>query len=109
MGKNSINLHGHSHGRLKPLPHQYDVGVDARRLRPMTLREILAIQLHHPWRHRPPRRDIGANIGCVSADQSRGLTSSITQLPFLFEHFAQRSLSPSPAKHMDFPNRRASA
>ncbi|HWK44086.1 MAG TPA: metallophosphoesterase [Stellaceae bacterium] len=28
MGKGALNLHGHSHGRLKPLPRQIDVGVD---------------------------------------------------------------------------------
>jgi calcineurin-like phosphoesterase family protein len=42
MGKKSINLHGHSHGRLKPLPRQFDVGVDAQNLRPVTLAELLA-------------------------------------------------------------------
>lgn len=41
IGKGSINLHGHSHGRLKPLPRQYDVGVDAQALRPVTLAEII--------------------------------------------------------------------
>ncbi|MBU1315143.1 MAG: metallophosphoesterase [Alphaproteobacteria bacterium] len=40
MSKKSINLHGHSHGRLKPVPRQFDVGVDARRLRPVTLEEL---------------------------------------------------------------------
>ncbi|MBP1885018.1 K+ transporter [Ensifer mexicanus] len=25
MGKKSINLRGHSHGRLKPMPRQFDV------------------------------------------------------------------------------------
>jgi calcineurin-like phosphoesterase family protein len=40
MGKRSIHLHGHSHGRLKPMPRQFDVGVDPRGLRPMTLVEI---------------------------------------------------------------------
>ncbi len=39
--KGAINLHGHSHGRLKPLPRQYDVGVDARAWRPVTLAELL--------------------------------------------------------------------
>ena len=29
MGKGAWNLHGHSHGRLKPLTRQVDVGVDA--------------------------------------------------------------------------------
>ncbi|MDK1491894.1 metallophosphoesterase family protein [Sinorhizobium sp. 7-81] len=42
MGKRSINLHGHSHGRLKPMPRQFDVGVDRRQLQPITLDEILA-------------------------------------------------------------------
>ncbi|ASS58250.1 hydrolase (plasmid) [Rhizobium leguminosarum] len=41
MGKKSINLHGHSHGRLKPLPRQYDVGVDGQGLRPVTLALLL--------------------------------------------------------------------
>jgi calcineurin-like phosphoesterase family protein len=42
MGKKAVNLHGHSHGKLKPLPRQYDVGVDARGLRPVTLSQLLA-------------------------------------------------------------------
>ena len=29
MGRGVVNLHGHSHGRLKPMPRQHDVGVDA--------------------------------------------------------------------------------
>ena len=41
MGKRSINLHGHSHGKLKPSPRQFDVGVDARELRPVTLDALL--------------------------------------------------------------------
>ncbi len=39
--KGAINLHGHSHGRLKPMPRQHDVGVDARGWRPVTLAELL--------------------------------------------------------------------
>ncbi|EJB06007.1 hypothetical protein Rleg9DRAFT_4907 [Rhizobium leguminosarum bv. trifolii WSM597] len=42
MGKKSINLHGHSHGRLKPLLRQYDVGVDGQELRPVTLELVLS-------------------------------------------------------------------
>ncbi|KQS64121.1 hydrolase [Rhizobium sp. Leaf371] len=42
MGKKSIDLHGHSHGRLKPMPRQFDVGVDAQGLRPVTLADLLA-------------------------------------------------------------------
>ena len=42
MGKGSVNLHGHCHGRLKPQPRQFDVGVDIWGFRPVTLVEILA-------------------------------------------------------------------
>ena len=45
MAKGSINLHGHSHGRLKPMPRQFDVGVDARGFQPVTLEELLGAQL----------------------------------------------------------------
>ncbi len=38
MAKGALNLHGHSHGRLKPLPRQTDVGVDARDFRPIPVR-----------------------------------------------------------------------
>jgi calcineurin-like phosphoesterase family protein len=41
MGKGWVNLHGHSHGKLKPLPRQFDVGVDVRSFRPVMLDEIL--------------------------------------------------------------------
>ena len=43
IGKTSINLHGHSHGRLKPLPRQFDVGVDVWDFRPVRLDEILTL------------------------------------------------------------------
>lgn len=42
QGRGALNLHGHSHGRLKPMPRQHDVGVDARNFRPVTLAELLA-------------------------------------------------------------------
>ena len=41
MHRGAVNLHGHSHGRLKPLPRQFDVGVDVRGYRPVTLGELL--------------------------------------------------------------------
>jgi calcineurin-like phosphoesterase family protein len=41
MGKGCINLHGHSHGRLKPLPRQFDIGVDAWDFRPVRLDQVL--------------------------------------------------------------------
>lgn len=42
IGKQSINLHGHSHGKLKPVLRQFDVGVDAQALRPVNLAQILS-------------------------------------------------------------------
>ena len=40
--RGSLQLHGHSHSRLKPLPRQYDVGVDARGFHPVALSELIA-------------------------------------------------------------------
>ena len=42
MYKGALNLHGHSHGALKPLTRQFDVGVDAWGFRPITVPEMLA-------------------------------------------------------------------
>ena len=42
-----VNLHGHSHGRLAPMPRQFDVGVDAWDMRPVTLAEIQASRPEH--------------------------------------------------------------
>ena len=42
QSRGAVNLHGHSHGRLKPMTRQYDVGVDARAFRPVTLAALLA-------------------------------------------------------------------
>ncbi|MDB5591253.1 metallophosphoesterase family protein [Enterovirga sp.] len=39
--RGAINLHGHSHGRLAPVPRQFDVGVDAQGYRPTTLAALL--------------------------------------------------------------------
>ncbi|HEY8616031.1 metallophosphoesterase family protein [Phenylobacterium sp.] len=39
--RGGLNLHGHSHGRMKPLPRQFDVGVDVRDYRPVTLADLL--------------------------------------------------------------------
>ena len=42
MDKGAIDLHGHSHGRLKEATRQYDVGVDVFDYRPVTLEMILS-------------------------------------------------------------------
>ena len=42
MGKRWIDLHGHSHGKLKKMSNQFDVGVDAWPYRPVALATILA-------------------------------------------------------------------
>jgi calcineurin-like phosphoesterase family protein len=42
MARGAINLHGHSHGRLKPMSRQLDVGVDVWEFRPVPLDRILA-------------------------------------------------------------------
>lgn len=39
--RRAINLHGHSHGRLKPMPLQFDVGVDVHDFAPVTLAQLL--------------------------------------------------------------------
>lgn len=40
--RGSINLHGHSHGRLKRVPRQFDVGVDVHAFAPVTLAQLIA-------------------------------------------------------------------
>lgn len=40
MAHGAWNLHGHSHGRLRPQTRQADVGVDAWDFRPITLAEL---------------------------------------------------------------------
>lgn len=43
--KGALNLHGHSHGRLAPLPRQHDVGVDAREFRPVRLADLARVRV----------------------------------------------------------------
>jgi calcineurin-like phosphoesterase family protein len=50
MDKGSINLHGHSHGRLKPLPRQYDVGVDVWDFRPVRIADVIGTTKERRWR-----------------------------------------------------------
>lgn len=42
IGRGALNLHGHSHGKLTPMPKQYDVGVDPMGFAPVGLPAILA-------------------------------------------------------------------
>ena len=42
--RGTVQLHGHSHGRLKPLTRQFDVGVDARGFRPVGLAELVRVR-----------------------------------------------------------------
>ncbi len=53
MARGALNLHGHSHGRLAPLPRQVDVGVDGWDFRPVTLAEIRAHLQTRGKRRRP--------------------------------------------------------
>jgi calcineurin-like phosphoesterase family protein len=45
--RGAVNLHGHSHGRMKPLPRQCDVGVDVWDYAPVAW-ERLAVELLRP-------------------------------------------------------------
>ncbi|RYY08110.1 MAG: metallophosphoesterase [Alphaproteobacteria bacterium] len=51
IGRGAINLHGHSHNKLKPIPRQYDVGVDAQGPAPISLADILVSRRRRttPW------------------------------------------------------------
>jgi len=39
--RGALNLHGHSHGRLKPMPRQFDVGVDVHDFAPVLLDSLI--------------------------------------------------------------------
>jgi calcineurin-like phosphoesterase family protein len=51
--RGAINLHGHSHGRLKPLRRQFDVGVDENDFSPVLLEDLLSTR-RAPVRERSP-------------------------------------------------------
>jgi calcineurin-like phosphoesterase family protein len=42
MAKGALDLHGHSHGRMAPLPRQIDVGVDCWNFAPVAAAHLLA-------------------------------------------------------------------
>ena len=41
MARGALNLHGHSHGRLRPQTRQFDVGVDVWDFRPVTVATLM--------------------------------------------------------------------
>ncbi len=41
MSKGALDLHGHSHGRLRPMTRQFDVGVDVHGFRPVQVAQLL--------------------------------------------------------------------
>ena len=53
IGRGALDLHGHSHAKLSPMPKQYDVGVDAQGFRPVTLAELLTSRRHAARRVSP--------------------------------------------------------
>jgi calcineurin-like phosphoesterase family protein len=46
--RGSINVHGHSHGKLKSLPRQIDVGVDAWEYRPVSAEAVVQAPTKQP-------------------------------------------------------------
>jgi calcineurin-like phosphoesterase family protein len=48
MAKGALNLHAHSHGRLKPLPRQTDVGVDCWDFRPIPVTMVRGAAARSP-------------------------------------------------------------
>jgi calcineurin-like phosphoesterase family protein len=50
MARGAINLHGHSHGQLKRLPRQLDVGMDVWGFRPISFEQVLAACSHRSRR-----------------------------------------------------------
>ena len=97
MSKGWVNLHSHSHGRLKPLPRQFDVGVEVWNFRSVRLTEVLGSRkagTPKPIKILPPRMAVhilpdvlypglqvvfrGSSASAVSA--VRGLMCFATQL-----------------------------
>ncbi|AUW42676.1 hypothetical protein CUJ84_Chr002318 [Rhizobium leguminosarum] len=72
MGRKSNNQHGHSHGRLKPLPRQYDVGVDGQGLRPVALELLLKRGSRARYAGRPVHRREGPALEKVEPSFAGG-------------------------------------
>ena len=52
QGRGALQLHGHSHGRLTPIPRQVDVGVDVWGFRPVDLPTLVRPRRPPAHRHR---------------------------------------------------------
>jgi calcineurin-like phosphoesterase family protein len=65
MARGAVNLHGHSHGRLKRVPRQIDVGVDVWGFRPISLAQVLTACSPRP-RRAAARRAPPAQIPTVA-------------------------------------------
>ena len=67
MGRGWIDLHGHSHGKLKKQTRQFDVGVDLWDFRPVMLATILGTKRRalrkHPTGDTDPERTAPAGSG----------------------------------------------
>jgi calcineurin-like phosphoesterase family protein len=48
IGRGSINLHGHSHGRYKPIGRQMDVGMDCTNYMPLLLTDVVTKLVNIP-------------------------------------------------------------
>jgi calcineurin-like phosphoesterase family protein len=59
MAKGAVNLHGHSHGRLRSLPRQFDVGVDVWGFVPVSFAKIVSGRRNQPVLPRRSRLDPG--------------------------------------------------
>jgi calcineurin-like phosphoesterase family protein len=92
MGRGVVNLHGHSHGRLKPMPRQHDVGVDAWEYRPVPLATILAGR---------PRRNRSVVFRSLRASLGRGLGGAL--LSALPEQSLKQLLALGPALDRQVP------
>ncbi len=45
---NSFQLYGHSHGKLKPMGKQHDIGVDNNNFYPVSFKDVIAIMKNRP-------------------------------------------------------------
>lgn len=71
MGRGWIDLHGHSHGKLKKQTRQFDVGVDLWDFRPIGLATILGTRRRAPRSIAETGRDRSALAGPAEPSKRR--------------------------------------